>query len=68
MNDVHKGIEPISYLLGTWRGEGKGRYPTIEDFSYGEEPYLRLHRDPGGADRRVQDPDFEQGCGFDDNR
>jgi len=34
---LHKGLERVSYLLGTWRGEGKGRYPTIDDFAYGEE-------------------------------
>jgi hypothetical protein len=30
-------LEPISFLIGTWRGEGSGAYPTIESFSYGEE-------------------------------
>jgi len=34
---LQEGLEPVAFLLGTWRGEGKGRYPTIEPFSYGEE-------------------------------
>lgn len=40
---LHKGVERVSFLLGTWRGEGKGRYPTIDDFTYGEE--LRFWHD-----------------------
>jgi hypothetical protein len=34
---LHPDLEAIGFLLGKWAGEGEGRYPTIEPFSYGEE-------------------------------
>jgi len=34
---THPSLGPLARLVGTWRGEGEGAYPTIETFTYGEE-------------------------------
>ncbi|GER48122.1 fatty acid-binding protein [Striga asiatica] len=34
---VHPAVRPLSYLLGTWKGQGEGRFSTISPFKYSEE-------------------------------
>jgi hypothetical protein len=34
---VHPSLGALAALVGTWRGEGEGAYPTIEPFRYREE-------------------------------
>jgi hypothetical protein len=66
----HPAIAPLSFLLGRWKGTGKGDYPTIKPFNYFQEvafshigkPYLiytsrtwRLAEDGNGEPKRDED-------------
>lgn len=67
------GLDPIEFLLGTWRGRGTGTWPTAGSFDYEEEAAFELGG--GGADfpflayrERAWDPatdttmHLERGC------
>ena len=43
---LHDALSTLAVLLGTWRGEGRGMYPTIEPFSYREEMTFEHVGDP----------------------
>ncbi len=34
---LNAALKPVAFLLGTWKGEGAGSYPTIQPFRYREE-------------------------------
>ena len=35
--DLHPDLVPVAWLLGTWHGNGRGEYPTIEPFAFEQD-------------------------------
>lgn len=35
--DLHPSLVPVSWLLGTWHGNGRGEYPTITPYAFEQE-------------------------------
>jgi hypothetical protein len=35
--DMPPQVDPVSWLLGTWRGVGVGGYTTVDEFRFGQE-------------------------------
>ncbi|NLE80027.1 MAG: FABP family protein [Rhodococcus sp.] len=63
--DLHPNLTPVAELVGTWRGPGRGEYPTIEPFEYTEEltftnvgkpflVYLQRTWSPAGAPMHME--------------
>jgi THAP4-like, heme-binding beta-barrel domain len=44
--DLHPGLLKLSWLLGAWRGHGRGDYPDIDEYSYGQELTFSHHGQP----------------------
>jgi hypothetical protein len=44
--DLPPALEPLAFLLGTWRGVGDGVYPGIDPFRYTEELSFEFVGDP----------------------
>jgi THAP4-like, heme-binding beta-barrel domain len=41
--ELHPALRPLLPYIGSWRGRGRGGYPTIEDFDYAQE--IRISHD-----------------------
>lgn len=66
---LHPLVTQYEFLIGTWKGAGKGRYPTIDSFRYNEtltfsavpgKPFLRYEQKTAGAEGQPMHTE----CGF----
>lgn len=53
---LHPNLQLAARLLGTWRGEGRGEYPSIEDFQYVEELTFTDVGKPSGMELLLAQP------------
>lgn len=62
MTDLPELVEPFAFLLGTWRGEGVGGFPTLDhDFRFAEEVTFSCYGKPViEFTSRSWDPDDER--------
>ena len=35
--NLHPDLMPLAWLIGTWRGKGRGEYPNIPGFQFAQE-------------------------------
>ena len=35
--NLHTDLMPLAWLVGTWRGKGRGEYPNVPGFQYAQE-------------------------------
>ena len=59
--NLHPLISEFEFLIGTWKGPGKGHYPAIDSFRYNEtltfmaipgKPFLRYEQKTAGAENQ----------------